>query len=87
MSSTRLEPSSIKNKAKRQETARKLKREKSQRKLQSRLAIAKAELADSTVKKVRLPSFRCRVNWLDNVFRLAQNVPKILDNQSLALPY
>jgi len=81
MPSTRLEHSSIKNKAKRQKIARKLKREKSQRKLHSRLAISKAELADPAVKKVRLPSSRYRVNWLDNVCRLAQNVPKILDSQ------
>ena len=53
MPSTRFEPSSIKNKAKRQEIVRKLKREKGQRKLQSRLAIAKAEIADPAAKKVR----------------------------------
>ena len=35
---------------------RKLKREKGQRKLQSRLAIAKAEIADPAAKKVRRPS-------------------------------
>jgi len=81
MSSTRLDPSSINNKAKRQAIARKLKRENSQRKLRSRLAISKAELADPAVKKVRLPSFRCQVNRLDNAYRLAQNVPVILENQ------
>lgn len=58
MPSTRFESSSIKNKVKRQEIARKLKREKGQRKLQSRLTIAKAELADPVAKKVRLPSSR-----------------------------
>ena len=81
MSSTRLDPSSINNKAKRQAIARKLKRENSQRKLRSRLAISKAELADPAVKRVRLPSPRCQVNWLDNAYRLAQNVPVILENQ------
>ncbi|KAF9642680.1 Brix-domain-containing protein [Thelephora ganbajun] len=65
MPSARFEPSSIKNKVKRQEIARKLKREKRQRKLQSRLAIAKAEIADPAAKKKRL----------------VQNVPKTLDNQ------
>jgi len=58
MPSTRFEASSIKNKVKRQEIARKLKREKGKKKLQSRLAIAKAEIADPTAKKVRLPSPR-----------------------------
>ena len=56
MPSTRFEHSSINNKVKRQEIATKLKREKVQRKLQSRLAVAKAELADPAAKKVRLPS-------------------------------
>ena len=60
MPSTRFEPSSIKNKTKRQEIARKLKREKGQRKLQSRMAIAKAELTDPAAKKVRLSSSRYR---------------------------
>jgi len=58
MPSTRFEASSIKNKAKRQEITRKLKREKGKRKLQSRLAIAKAEIADPAAKKVRPPSPR-----------------------------
>ena len=53
MPSARFEPSSIKNKVKRQEIARKLKREKGQRKLQSRLAIAKAEVTDPGSKRVR----------------------------------
>ena len=61
MPSTRFEPSSIKNKTKRQEIVRKLKREKGQRKLQSRLAMAKAEIADPAAKRVRLPSSRPRV--------------------------
>ncbi|KAF9786471.1 Brix-domain-containing protein [Thelephora terrestris] len=65
MPSARFEPSSIKNKVKRQETVRKLKREKGQKKLQSRLAIAKAEVADPGAKRKRL----------------AQNVPNTLDNQ------
>jgi len=60
MPSTRFEPSSIRNKAKRQEVVRKLKREKGRRKLQSRLAIAKAETADPAAKKVRRPSSRLR---------------------------
>jgi len=39
--------------------------------LRSRLAIAKAELADPVAKKVRLLSSRYRSNWLDNVCRFA----------------
>lgn len=58
MPSTRFEPSSIKNRVKRQEVVRKLKREKGQRKLQSRLAIAKTEVADPGAKRVRLPLLR-----------------------------
>ena len=56
MPSTRFEPSSIKNKSKRQEVAGKFKREKGQRKLQSRLTIAGAEPADPAAKKVCLIS-------------------------------
>lgn len=55
MPSTQFEPSSIRNKVKRQEIVRKLKRERGQRKLQSRLAIAKVEVADPVAKKVCLP--------------------------------
>ena len=65
MPSTRFEPSSIRNKTKRQEIVRKLKREKGQRKLQSRLAIAKAEIADPAAKKVRLLSSRL-LGYLSN---------------------
>ena len=65
MPSTRFEPSSIKNKTKRQEIVRKLKRERGQRKLQSRLAIAKAEIADPAAKKVRLSLSCSPGNWLN----------------------
>jgi len=58
MPSARFELSSIKNKVKRQEVARKLKREKGQRKLHSRLSIAKAEQSDPAAKKVRPPASR-----------------------------
>lgn len=58
MPPTRFETASIKNKVKRQEIVRKLNREKGQRKLQSRLAIAKAEVADPASKKVCLPPSR-----------------------------
>ena len=68
MPSTRFETSSIKNKIKRQEVARKLKREKGQRKLQSRLAIAKAEVADPAAKRVRLPASRSPGSWLSEVY-------------------
>jgi len=65
--STRFELSSVSNKAKRQEIVTKLKQGKGQRKLQTRLAIAIAILADPAAGKVRLPSSRHRGNWLDNV--------------------
>jgi len=58
MSSTRFEPSSVNNKAKRQEIATKLKQGEGQRKLQTRLSMAKAVLADPAAKNVRLPSSR-----------------------------
>ena len=47
-----------KEKVKRQEITRKIKREKGQRRLQSMLAISKVELADPVAKKVRLASSR-----------------------------
>ncbi|KAJ7831888.1 anticodon-binding protein [Mycena leptocephala] len=64
MSSTRFEPSSIKNKIKREEVSRKTKKAKGQQKLQKRLALAKAEANDPAAKKKRL----------------AENVPRTLDN-------
>ncbi|KAF7332360.1 Brix domain-containing protein [Mycena kentingensis (nom. inval.)] len=62
--STRFEPSTIKNKIKREEVAKKAKKAKSQDKLQKRLARAKEEAADPAAKKKRL----------------AENVPRTLDN-------
>ncbi|CDO77671.1 hypothetical protein BN946_scf184969.g22 [Trametes cinnabarina] len=64
MPTTRFEPSTIKNKVKREEVARKQKKAKRQEKLQRRLAQAKAEANDPLAKKKRL----------------AQNVPRTLDN-------
>ncbi|KAG5647517.1 hypothetical protein DXG03_009454 [Asterophora parasitica] len=64
MSSTRFEPSTIKNKLKREEIAKKNKKAKSQQKLQKRLAQAKVEANDPAAKKKRL----------------AENVPRTLDN-------
>ncbi|KIP09980.1 hypothetical protein PHLGIDRAFT_101801 [Phlebiopsis gigantea 11061_1 CR5-6] len=64
MSSSRFEPSSIKNKIKREEVARKQKREKGQSKLQRRLALAKAESDNPAAKKRRQ----------------LENVPRTLDN-------
>jgi hypothetical protein len=53
MTATRkFQPSSIKNKIKREDEARKLKRSKRQDKLQRRLALAKAEANDPAAKKV-----------------------------------
>lgn len=48
----RFEPSTIKNKVKREEIARKLKKDKRQDKLKRRLALAKAESEDPAAKKV-----------------------------------
>ncbi|KAI0675483.1 Brix-domain-containing protein [Trametes maxima] len=64
MPTSRFEPSAIKNKVKREEIARKQKKEKRQEKLQRRLAQAKLEANDPLAKKKRL----------------AQNIPRTLDN-------
>ncbi|KII87521.1 hypothetical protein PLICRDRAFT_177264 [Plicaturopsis crispa FD-325 SS-3] len=64
MPTNRFETSSIKNKIKREEVARKSKKAKNQRKLQKRLEQAKAEGNDPAAKKKRL----------------AENVPRTLDN-------
>lgn len=53
MPTRRFEPSSIKNKIKREEIARKLKKHKGQSKLQKRLAQAKVEVDNPAVKKVQ----------------------------------
>lgn len=53
MPTSRFEPSTIKNKMKREEIARKLKKQKNQSKLQKRLAQAKAEADNPAAKKVR----------------------------------
>lgn len=52
MPPTRFEPSSIKNKIKREDVARKSKKAKNQLKLQKRLAQAKLEAEDPAAKKV-----------------------------------
>ena len=52
MPTSRFEPSSIKNKIKREEIARKQKKNKRQDKLQRRLAQAKLEAEDPLAKKV-----------------------------------
>ncbi|KAA1470334.1 Brix-domain-containing protein [Dentipellis sp. KUC8613] len=64
MPTSRFEPSSIKNKHKREEIAQKNKKAKGQAKLERRLAQAKQEANDPLAKKKRL----------------AQNVPRTLDN-------
>ncbi|KAG7443573.1 Brix-domain-containing protein [Guyanagaster necrorhizus] len=64
MPPSRFEPNSIKNKIKREEVARKSKKAKGQQKLQKRLAQAKLEANDPAAKKKRL----------------AENVPRTLDN-------
>jgi ribosome production factor 1 len=53
MPTSRFEPSSIKNKIKREEIAQKSKKAKNQAKLQKRLSQAKAEAHDPAAKKVR----------------------------------
>ena len=74
MPATRFEPSSIKNKVKREEIARKQKKEKRQGKLQRRLAQAKAEADDPLLKKVclsahmhsaRVESAQCPITFLE----------------------
>jgi ribosome production factor 1 len=64
MAPARFQPSSIKNKIKREEVARKLKKSKSQAKLQKRLDQAKVEANDPAAKKKRI----------------SENVPRTLDN-------
>lgn len=64
MPTSRFEPSSIKNKHKREELTRKLKKEKRQKKLDRRLAQAKAEADNPAAKKKRQ----------------LENVPRTLDN-------
>lgn len=49
---SRVEPSSIKNKIKREEVSRKVKKDKTKKKLEKRLAQAKLESNDPAVKKV-----------------------------------
>jgi ribosome production factor 1 len=80
MPTSRFEPSSIKNKIKREEVAQKSKKAKNQLKLQKRLARAKAEANDPGAKKVRLISI-CEI-LIDTYFqkRLEANVPHTLDN-------
>ncbi|KAK0202766.1 anticodon-binding protein [Desarmillaria ectypa] len=64
MPPSRFEPNAIKNKIKREEIARKSKKAKGHQKLQKRLAQAKLEANDPAAKKKRL----------------AENVPRTLDN-------
>ena len=77
---SRFEPSSIKNKIKREEVAQKSKKAKNQLKLQKRLARAKVEANDPTAKRVRLFSI-CEI-LIETYFqkRLEENVPRTLDN-------
>lgn len=80
MPMSRFEPSSIKNKIKREEVAQKSKKAKNQLKLQKRLARAKVEANDPTAKRVRLFSI-CEI-LIETYFqkRLEENVPRTLDN-------
>ncbi len=58
MASNRFEPSTIRNKIKREEVARKGKKDKRQEKLQKRLARAKVEANDPLAKRYSLSSCR-----------------------------
>ncbi|KAF4610878.1 hypothetical protein D9613_006961 [Agrocybe pediades] len=64
MPTSRFEPSQIKNKIKREEVINKTRKARNQQKLQKRLAQAKLEASDPAAKKKRL----------------AENVPRTLDN-------
>ena len=57
MPTKRFEPSSIKNKIKREEIARKQKKSRRQEKLQKRLDRAKVEATNPAAKKVREPYY------------------------------
>lgn len=56
MPTSRFEPSTIKNKIKREEVVRRKKKAKTQAKLQKRVALAKLEASDPAAKKVRIGS-------------------------------
>jgi hypothetical protein len=67
---TRFEPSSIKNKIKREEVVRKAKKAKNQRKLQKRLAQAKSEATNPAAKKVGFLLFDLyeKLDWINPDF-------------------
>ena len=65
--SQRFEPSIIKNKIKREEVSRKLKKDKRQDKLKRRLAQAKAEKTDPASKKVGLIIRIISTEWFLNI--------------------
>jgi len=82
MPTSRFEPSVIKNKIKREEVVQKAKKAKTQAKLQKRLAQAKLEANDPAVKKVRTAQifYKSLRLILRSQKRLADNIPKTLDN-------
>lgn len=83
MANSRLQPSQVKNKIKREELLKKARKEKRQHKLQKRLSRAKEEAHDPLVKKVSLFLFYLFVEGHPfNMFqkRLAENLTKTLDN-------
>jgi ribosome production factor 1 len=77
---SRFEPSTIKNKYKREEIARKNKRAKGQAKLQRRLEIAKQEAKDPAAKKVRVYHLGAIFGPTFSKERLNKNIPRTLDN-------
>jgi ribosome production factor 1 len=82
MPPTRFEPSSIKNRHKREEVHRSTKKAKGQEKLKRRLALAEAERKDPSLKQVRVLHrfFKDLVLTLLLKRRIAENVPHTLDN-------
>ena len=82
MATDRFQPSLIKNKIKREEIARKNKKSKRQDKLRKRLERAKVEANDPLAKKVNasvLPLVPAH-SFYSFQKRLAENVPRTLDN-------
>jgi hypothetical protein len=73
MPTSRFEPSSIKNKLKREEISRKNRKAKNQQKLQKRLAQVKLEANDPAVKKVFFENFSSGLQF-STAFLFSRNV-------------
>lgn len=82
MPPTRFQPSSIKNRIKREDVHRSAKKNKSQEKLKKRQALAAAERKDPSLKEVSMlytPTM-CLTLTVQIKRRIAENVPRTLDN-------